>query len=246
MHPSLTHTRHRPWPLPTTPWVWRQSWCDLLFAHWPVKADRLRALVPAPLQIDEFEGTSWIGLVPFRMAGVMRRPLPDLPGISTFPELNVRLYVTHDGKPGVWFLSLDATNRLAVWAARRFFHLPYHRAQIRIRTTGDDFRYVSRRRPTGEPALDVEYRAVSVPFHSRPGTLEHWLTERYCLYAQAPDGSLWRNEVHHAPWPLQIAEATITRDTYLASHGLAMDGPPRTLHFAQRQDVIVWNGSRVA
>lgn len=243
-HPSRQRLAHRPWALPGSRWVWRQSWRDLLFAHWPVEADRLQRFVPPPLRVQELDGTSWIGLVPFRMAGVMRRPLPDLPWISAFPELNVRLYVEHAGKPGVWFLSLDATNPLAVWAARRYFHLPYYRARIAIRSSGDAFHYRCSRRPGG-PVLEASYRPVSPPYESRPGTLEHWLTERYCLYAQAPDGSIWRTEVHHAPWPLQAAEAEISRNSYFASHGLDVGGAPALLHFARRIDVVVWKASRV-
>jgi len=243
-HPSLARLDHRTWPLPEASWSWRQSWRDLLFAHWPVAARVLRPLVPEPLEVQEFDGASWVGLVPFRMAGVMRRPLPDLPWVSAFPELNVRLYVEHDGKPGVWFLSLDATNPLAVWAARRFFFLPYFRARIALDRAGDSVRYACRR-AGGEPAFDARYRPTSDPYESTPGTLEHWLTERYCLYAQAPDGTLWRNDVHHLPWPLQAAEAEIARNTYLAAPGLPIDGPPSLLHFARRIDVIVWPGERI-
>src|SRR5262245_24168620 len=137
MHPSLSRLDHRPWPLPGRPWTWRQTWRDLLFAHWPISVSALRRFVPRSLEIQEFDGTSWIGLVPFRMTGVMRRWLPDMPWISAFPELNVRVYVERDGKPGVWFLSLDATNALAVWAARRFFYLPYYRAQMSLQRSAD-------------------------------------------------------------------------------------------------------------
>src|SRR5690242_1283914 len=126
LRPALAPADHRPWSLPDRPWTWRQTWHDLLFAHWPIPAAKLRHLVPAELTIQEFDGTSWIGVVPFRMTGVVRRPLPDLPWISAFPELNVRVYVERDGRAGVWFLSLDAARWLAVWTARRFFHLPYH------------------------------------------------------------------------------------------------------------------------
>jgi uncharacterized protein YqjF (DUF2071 family) len=244
-HPTLRHLEHRPWPLPATPWSWRQTWEDLLFAHWPIESALLRKLVPEPLQIQEFDGTSWIGLVPFHMSGVMRRPLPDLPWISAFPELNVRLYVEHEGKPGVWFLSLDATNQLAVWAARRFFHLPYHRARITIASVGESFHYRSERVAPG-PILDVRYRPTSTVYQSRRGTLEHWLTERYCLYAQAPDGSILRNDVHHAPWPLQKGQAEIVANSYFEPHGLSVTGPPALLHFARRVDVIVWIAQRVA
>ncbi|MBP6440964.1 MAG: DUF2071 domain-containing protein [Caldilineaceae bacterium] len=245
MHPSLRTIDHRPWPLPPGAWSWRQSWCDLLFAHWPAPAAQLRALVPEPLQIQEFDGTSWVGVVPFRMQGVMRRPLPDLPWVSAFPELNVRLYVEYDGKPGVWFLSLDATNVLAVWAARLLFHLPYHRARIAIEPQRNRFTYTSAR-SHGGPRLRAEYGPTSPVYHASPGTLEHWLTERYCLYAQAPDGALWRTEVHHAPWPLQQATATIAENSMLAPHGVHVAGPPALLHFARQIDVVVWSPRRVS
>ena len=119
-HPAFARIDHRPWPMPHGRWTWRQNWHDLLFAHWPIPAADLRHLVPDGLAIQEYDGASWIGVVPFRMTGVMRRPFPDVPWVSAFPELNVRVYVERDGKPGVWFLSLDAANPLAVWAAQTF------------------------------------------------------------------------------------------------------------------------------
>jgi uncharacterized protein YqjF (DUF2071 family) len=237
-HPALTQLAHRPWPLPTRPWRWRQSWRDLLFAHWPISAADLRSAVPEQLEVQEFDGTAWVGLVPFRMAGVMRRPLPDLPGISAFPELNVRTYVTRDGKPGVWFLSLDAANALAVWAARRFFHLPYYRARMSCTEADDGIRYTSAR-PGAEFA--GFYAPTSPPYLAKPGSLEHWLTERYCLFAQAPDGTIKRNDIHHQPWPLQTARATFERNTMFDFHRLTVPGPPPLLHFAKRLDVIVWD-----
>jgi len=243
MHPALSQLEHRPWPVPARRWTWRQSWHDLLFAHWRIPSAALRPLVPPALQIQEFDGTSWIGLVPFRMSGVMRRPLPNLPWVSAFPELNVRIYVERDGKAGVWFLSLDATNPLAVWAARRFFHLPYFRARMSIESQPDGFKYGSQR---AGAEFAGSYRAISPVYHSAPGSLEHWLTERYCLYALAPDGSLWRNDVHHAPWPLQSAEATIERNTMFDFHGLSVEARPSLLHFAKRVDVVVWDGERVS
>ena len=243
MHPAFERVDHRPWPVPDRPWSWRQSWRELLFAHWPSPAAVLEPYVPKPLRIQEFDGTSWIALVPFRMSGVMLRPLPDLQWISAFPELNVRLYVEHGGKPGVRFLSLDATNPLAVWAARRFFHLPYYRARMSLTHQGESIRYRSER-PSAE--LAAWYRPTSSPYLSQAGSLEHFLTERYCLYARRPDGSLWRNEVHHAPWPLQKAEAGIETNTMFAFHGLHVEGPPALLHYAHRIDVVVWDAERVA
>lgn len=199
--------------------------------------------MPSAIGIQEFEGTTWIGLVPFRMTGVMRRPWPDLPWVSAFPELNVRLYVERDGKPGVWFLSLDASNPLAVWAARRFYHLPYYRAAMSVVNQPDRIQYTSRRR---DAELITSYRPTSDVYRATPGTLEHWLTERYCLYAQAPDGAIWRTDVHHHPWPLQSAEAEISANTMFGFHQLQVDGAPPLLHFARSLDVVVWKSERVA
>ena len=276
-HPALEQTAHRPWPLPPGAWRWRQSWRDLLFAHWPVPVEAVRRLIPPALEVDTFDGVTWLGIVPFRMAGVMLRPLPDLPWISAFPELNVRVYVTRDGQPGVWFLSLDATRLPAVIAARVLFHLPYYWAKIDITNNGDAFDYRCERvaaipRPWGGVAgrgeedplpnplpggegtggeraramLAVRYRPTSRVYTAAPGTLEHWLTERYALYAAAADGTLYRTEVHHHPWPLQQAAAEFTANSISAAGGLPVVGPPALLHFARRIDVVIWQPERVA
>lgn len=245
MHPAFLRTDHRPWPVPSSPWRWRQSWRDLLFAHWPVPAAALRGLVPAGLEVQEFDGTSWVGVVPFRMAGVMHRPLPDLPWISAFPELNLRLYVEHAGRPGVWFISLDATNPLAVWAARRFFRLPYFHAAIDVRNEGERVRYrCERRGALPRVAFEAVYGPASGVYEAKPGSLEHFLTERYCLYAQAADGALLRAEVHHTPWPLQRAAADIGLNLIAQPQGIPLAGPPALLHFSRRLDVVVWPPAR--
>lgn len=197
-------------------------------------------MVPEPLKIQEFDGTSWIGVVPFRMEGVMLRPLPDLPGISAFPELNLRLYVELEGKPGVWFLSLDAANPLAVWAARQFFYLPYFWAEMSLEDTGDWIHYRSHRREHDAP-FRGRYRPTGPVYESKPGTLENWLTERYCLYAQAPDGRIFRADVHHQPWPLQPAELELEESGVAEAFGLKTEGAPALLHFARKLEVVVWN-----
>ncbi len=247
MHPALTITDHRPWPLPSGRWTWRQSWCDLLFAHWPVPAKQLRPLIPASLEVQEFDGTAWVGVIPFHMTGVMRRPWPDMPGLSAFAELNVRTYVERDGKPGVWFLSLDATNRLAVWAARRFFHLPYHLSDMQITPQGSGFDYRSHRKNSEQDASFVaHYRPTSDAFHAKSGTIDHWLTERYCLYAESPGGQLYRCDVHHVPWSLQQASVTIEQNTIsAANNGIELTGEPTYTHFARRVDALVWPLERV-
>ena len=189
-HAAFARIDHRPWPLPSGRWTWRQNWHDLLFAHWPVPSADLRRLVPDGLNIQEYDGISWIGVVPFRMTGVMRRPFPDVPWMSAFPELNVRLYVERDGKPGVWFLSLDAANPLAVWAARRFFHLPYWYARMTLTPPATNTASAPNGAAIPATKFTADYRPTSPPYEAGPGTLESFLVERYCLYCQGPGGAL--------------------------------------------------------
>jgi uncharacterized protein len=246
MHTAFEKMEHRPWPVPQRPWTWRQSWRDLLFAHWPIAASALRPFVPESLEIQEFDGTSWVGIVPFRMTGVMRRPFPDLPWLSAFPELNLRVYVTCENKPGVWFISLDATQPLAIWGARRFFHLPYFQATMQLKQHGQRLHYISERcHAAPRVAFRGTYEPVSSCYLSQPGTLEHFLTERYCLYAQDRSGQLWRGEVQHHPWPLQRATLEIEENTIATAQGIAISGEPALLHFSQAIHVVVWPLERV-
>jgi uncharacterized protein len=240
-------TQHRPWPLPRGPWVMAQTWHDLLFAHWPVPIAALRPQIPAALEIDTFAGAAWLAVVPFRMSGVRVRGTPSLPWLSSFPELNVRTYVKRDGKPGVWFFSLDAANAIAVEIARRWFHLPYFRATMQIHKRGDRFDYSSLRSHRGAPPaeLSVKYRAIAPPQFPAPGTLEHFLTERYGLYTTNGSGRLIRAEIHHAPWPLQRAEAEFAENTMARAAGINLSGTPPLLHFAARQDVLVWSPKKI-
>lgn len=239
---DLEQTAHRPWRLPEGRWVMAQTWHDLLFAHWPVPVAKLREQIPPRLEIDTFEGEAWIGVVPFRMSGVRLRGTPALPWLSAFPELNVRTYVVADGKPGVWFFSLDAANSVAVAVARAWFHLPYFRARMSCEGSVHWIHYQSERAHAGAPsaALDARYRPVEAPFAPQRGTLEHFLTERYCLYAAYGRRGILRGEIHHAPWPLQMAEAKITKNTVAQAAGFILPSEKPLLHFAKRQDVIVW------
>lgn len=240
-------TAHRPWPVPEAPWVMAQVWHDLLFAHWPVSPESLRARVPAELELDTFDGSAWIGIVPFRMSGVRLRGLPAVPGTSAFPELNVRTYVRVGDRPGVWFFSLDAANALAVAVARAWFDLPYFRARMSCAARGEEIDYASERTHRGAPA--AAWRGTYAPTGpvelAARGTLEHWLTERYCLYARSPAGRIRRGEIHHEPWPLQPARARIAVDTMATAHGIALPDRAPHLLFARRLDVRIWAPRRV-
>lgn len=238
---ALAPTGHRPWPPPDRPWVMRQRWLDVLFAHWAVPAAAVRALVPEALELDTYDGRAWLGVVPFRMAGVRPRLVPPLPGLPAFPELNVRTYVTVGDKPGVYFFSLDAGSTVAVRVARRLFHLPYYDAAFALRRDSRGLRYGAERTHRGATAasLDLRYRAAGDAFTAEPGALDHWLTERYCLYAVDGD-RVWRGEIHHAPWPLQPATAVFTRNTMAAAAGIELPDEAPALRFAAAIDVVVW------
>jgi uncharacterized protein len=215
-----------------------QTWHDLLFAHWPIAPEVLRPRVPPELPLDTFDGKCWLGIAPFHMSGVRPRGFPPLPGLSRFPELNVRTYTTLEGKPGVFFFSLDAANLPAVWAARLFYHLPYFPARMKVEIAGDEVSYSSRR-VTGRAELQARYRPIAPVQLRQPGTLEHWLTERYCLYTVA-SSRVYRADIHHLPWPLQDAEADIQKNTMAEAAGVALPCAQPLPHFAEQLQVLIW------
>jgi uncharacterized protein YqjF (DUF2071 family) len=209
--------------------------------HWPVNSEVLQPLVPPELPLDTFDGQAWLGVVPFGMSGVRWRGTPALPWLSAFPELNVRTYVTLDNRPGVYFFSLDAANRIAVAFARRFYSLPYMRARMRLIHDSELIRYASIRTQTGVPParFAARYRPAGPVFHAEPGTLASFLTDRYCLYTLDRRGRVLRGEIDHAPWPLQPAEVEVRRNTMVEPLGVKLTGDP-LLHFAQRVDMVAW------
>jgi uncharacterized protein YqjF (DUF2071 family) len=223
-----------------------QSWHDLLFAHWAVDAAMLRPYSPGQLEIDTFDGKAWLGIVPFSMTGVRLRWTPPLPWLSAFPELNVRTYVTAQDKPGVWFFSRDAANALAVAAARLTFHLTYFRARMKCREVGGWIEYQSHRSHQGAPKAELEgrYRGAGKFFQAQPGTLAHFLTERYCLYSSSK-GRVYRGEIHHPPWLLQQAEAQLIQNSMAEAAGLRLPAEMPLLHFARRQDMVAWAPQRI-
>ena len=238
----LRDVSHRPCPLPQGPWLMRQTWHDLLFAHWPVEPALLRPLVPASFELDTFDGAAWVGVVPFWMSGVALRGMPALP---SFPELNVRTYVTTGDRAGVFFFSLDAANRLAVWSARTFLRLPYFRATMALSSPAA-VHYTSRRHGNEEAAeFRASYQPDGTPFHPADGTLEWFLTERYCLYHLDRGGAPARLEIHHPRWLLQRAKASIEVNTMGRVNGIELPARTPLLHFAKRQDMVAWSPQRL-
>jgi uncharacterized protein YqjF (DUF2071 family) len=243
---ALRHTGHRPWRVPPRPWVMGQSWCDLLFAHWPVDPDAVRAHVPAELELDLRDGEAWISITPFEVRGTRLRGTWPPPVLSRFPELNVRTYVTVGGRPGIWFFSLDAGSALAVAAARSAYRLPYFRARMRIeRAAKRTIEYASERDdPRGAPAvLRARYQPLGGHRHPAPGSLEAWLVERYRLYT-VDGGRVYAGDIHHRPWTVQDAHADLHVNTMAEAFGIDLAGDP-LLQYAGRQDVVFWPLDRV-
>jgi uncharacterized protein YqjF (DUF2071 family) len=211
-----------------------QTWEDLLFAHYRVPLAQLREHVPDGLEVEEHSGSGWLGVTPFAVTGLRARGLPPLPFVSSFLELNVRTYVTRDEKPGIWFFSLDASSDAAVLAARQLYRLPYFWARIRMERSAELTFECTR---DAQTTFDGTYSATGPVVMADSGSLEHFLTERYCLYAEHA-GELMRAEIHHRPWPLQAAEAQIRANT-MAPAGIEIGEEPLH-HYSERQDVVIW------
>ncbi len=240
-------TSHRPRPLPSGRWAMTQRWNDLLFAHWPVAAAQIAPLLPEGLQVDTFQGSGWLGVVPFWMDRIKVRGLPPVPGASSFPELNLRTYVRdpYSGARGVYFFSLDASNLLAVAAGRAFYRLPYYWAEMRLEQRSErEFEFYSRRHWSGRPVVfHARYRGLGPTrrlAESRAGTLEYFLTERYCLFTRNRAGQAIRANVHHIPWPLEEAEAEIDRNDLADAIGIQLPNQQPVLHYSRRLAVYIW------
>ena len=243
-HERATGVRdHRPWPMPARSWVMAQSWLDLLFAHWSVSPEELSAVMPPQIPLDTRDGRAWIAVTPFAVRNLRLRPTLPVPLLSSFLEINVRTYVRFGGKPGIYFFSLDASSAAAVAAARRSYRLPYFHARIAMRRDGPWFSFTSERtgpeRDAPPASFGGRYRFTGVPAPPPPGSLEQWLTERYCLYTLDDRGRVLRGDIHHPPWPLQPAQAELDINTMTAQIGVALEGEP-LLHYSARQDVVFW------
>lgn len=244
----LDDVGHRPWPLPSGSPAMFMRWEHLAFLHWRIDAALLRALIPPSLTVDTFEGAAYLGVVPFIMSGVRHWRLPAIPGLRWFPELNVRTYVTDGVKRGVWFFSLDAASRAAVRAARLTFSLPYFDARMGVDVAeSGEVRYSSERTHSGaaRASLSCAYGPVGEVFRAASGSLDEFLTERYCLYAARPSGRVLRGEIHHERWPLQPARVSVERCAMPEAAGMpGVSGDP-IAHYVRSLDVAAWWPRRV-
>jgi uncharacterized protein YqjF (DUF2071 family) len=247
LEPHLPIDRITPRIRPDEIPVMHHQWKHLLFLHWQVPREDLRRLVPPELEIDTFDGRAYVGLIPFTMSGIRLTGLPPLPGLSRSHEVNVRTYVyDRDGNAGVWFFSLDAAHALAVAMARALWHLPYHRARMAMELRDGEIDYRSERIGGGPKPADcrVRYRTAGRPAPAAPGTLDHFLVERYYLYSRHRE-TLYRGQVHHPPYSLQGAEVVALEESLIAAAGLTRPDVPPLIHYAPGVQVQVYRLRRV-
>jgi uncharacterized protein YqjF (DUF2071 family) len=240
-------TTNEPHLMPPGRWLISQWWSNLLFAHWPVPASSLAPLVPEGLQVDTFQGSAWLGIMPFRMDRTKVHGLPPIPGARSFPDLSLRTYVREErtGTQGVVCLSLDASNLLAVATGRALYRLPYHWAKMRMeQRTEREFSFYSHRRFADRPVVfKARYRGLGPSqrlAESRPGSLDHFLIERYCLFSTNRAGQPIRANLHHSSWPLEEAEAQIEQNDLAEVLGIRLPDEKPVLHYSRQLAVYVW------
>ena len=219
-----------------------QTWGKLLFMHWRIDEKLLRPLIPGPLEIDTFDGSAWIAIAPFTMWDIRAFPpfIPPIPGLNSAHELNVRTYVHYKDVPGVWFFSLDCNSSVAVLGARTFFHLAYYNSEIKLEQDGKVIDYASRRTDDPPAAFEASWETGDTLPFSHPGSLEFFLTERYCLYSE-DNGKLFRSRIHHQPWPLQKAELISFESSMIESQGLPSPKGEPLLHYCEKLSVEIWS-----
>jgi uncharacterized protein YqjF (DUF2071 family) len=213
----------------------------LLFAHWSVPAETLRPHVPAGLDLDTAEGSAWVSAVAFRMCRVRPRFLPPLGLVSNFLELNLRTYVWRAGKPGVYFLSIHAGSPLAVFVSRRLSPLPYVRARMTFSRDQAGIRFACKHAWRDGSEFSVQYRPDSAIYDSLPGSLDAWLTERYCMYVGTSQRGLLLGEIHHPRWRLQHVRAEVSANTLGRPFGLDLSRPADLLHYSAGVQAIAWS-----
>jgi hypothetical protein len=247
MQEFRVRTSHRPRPLPPGRWALTQRWNDLLFAHWPVDAAGLTHLLPEGLQLDTFHGSAWVGITPFWIDRIKIHGLPLIPGVSCYPEMNLRTYVheQRSGTPGIFSFSVDSGNLLAAAVGKLFQHLPCHWAEMRIEQREErEISFFSRRRLTRHPAVfQARYRGLGPTrklAECRSGSLEYFLLERSCLFTRDRSGQTLRANLHHVAWPLEEAEAEIEQNTLAEAVGIHLPNEQPVLHYARRMAIYIW------
>ncbi|RKQ34758.1 YqjF family protein [Oceanobacillus halophilus] len=242
----LNVTDHRPFPFPSKHWMMKQKWKNISFLHWPLSESQLRPFIPKQLTIDTYHGQAWVGMVIFEMESIHLRGIPKYSITPNFSEVNVRTYVTYNGVPGIYFLSIDVDNWASVTLAKRWYHLPYHSANISIEKSHESYHYESIRHGQSQIKGEGMIHPLPESYIADKDSLDYWLMERYRLYSINKKQSLYKADIHHKPWSLQKAETTIHRNTILSELTIGLDAFfPAVSHFSSGLDTLFWNIKRL-
>jgi uncharacterized protein YqjF (DUF2071 family) len=240
-------TSFRPRPLPSGRWSVMQRWNDLLFAHWPIAAAQIAPLIPEGLDVDTYQGSAWLGVVPFWLERLKVRGIPSVPGFCRFPDLNFRTYVRDraTGTPGVYCFSIDASSLLAVALARFVYQLPYFWAEMHMEQRSErEFAFYSRRHfASGQVIFKARYRGLGPSEQTMTpcmGSFEYFMTERNCLFSMDQHGHATRANLHSISWPLEEAEAEIERNDLAETIGIKLPDCRPILHYSRRLALYVW------
>ncbi|OKL35690.1 YqjF family protein [Domibacillus mangrovi] len=241
MYKELREVEQRPYPLPSSQWMMKQTWSNMLFAHWPVSADLLRVHIPVQLKIDLCDGTAWMSLIPFQTHHTRLHFMPKFPFYHSYLELNVRTYVTYEGVPGIYFFSLDANKWPIVTSAKIGAALPYKHARMKMTIKDPVVHYTSQRQHPGSSreCFQASYQQSSSIYVPDKESLEYWLLERYCFWT-LKGNTLYRGDIHHDRWRITKAQADLHHNTmasFLPRHSFQNEP---LLHFSSNKSVFTW------
>ena len=215
-------------PNPVTRAVMVQQWRDLAYVHWRYPVEEVQALLPSGVEVDVHDGSAWVGLIPFSMRKIGLPRLPAVPYLGSFPEVNVRTYVRCNGKPGVWFFSLDVNRFLPALVARTTYLLPYCWGSARHFRDGDVLKTTVRRR---WPSTSSTHISILIGDEiEEPSDTAVFLSARWGLYSKGFRGALRYSPVDHEKWPLYSATLLNIDDSLVTSAGLsAPRGEPHVM-----------------
>ncbi|AXF55682.1 YqjF family protein [Salicibibacter kimchii] len=234
----LESTQHRVDPLPKGPWLMTQKWEHLLFMHFPVPSEVMRRHIPEGVELDTYKGVAWLTILPFKINDMRFRKMPPIPFLKSFLELNVRTYVRRNGISGIYFFSMDAEKLLAVLGARTGT-LPYFHARMKMKEKKGAFHYYSTRKRDATFAFEGSYHPVSESYYPEKDSLAFWLVERYYLWSESKN-ALFEVGIHHKPWKIHDAEATIIKQNMAPSLSDTLLNAEPLLHYAPARRVLFW------
>ena len=229
---------HKGTAFPNLPWIMKQTWHDLLFAHYPVKLELLQKLVPPVFQLDSYNGIGWVGVVPFHVQNHRVRLLPPIPGFDRFAQINIRTYVTVNGKRGVYFIRVHMNHLIAGVLAKTFYYMPFQAAIVKMEQSDRYINFCSIKSKQIE--FQCHYTPISESKLAEKASFEHWLVERYSMYSLNRKGEVMRSDILHNYWPLQLAEGEITNHSILLNEGIQVANNEPILHYAKKMEAMLW------